>query len=68
MNEYTNSQISLAIDDFIHDAKHRDILKDRLINGMIYEDLAEKYNYSTRQIKRIVYREQKILFDKMSRL
>ena len=67
MIEYTNSQISDAIGEHIHDAKHRDILKDRLIDGMVYDDLAEKYNYSVRQIKRIVYKGQKIVFDKISR-
>ena len=66
---YTNSQIAEGIDEHIHNWVYRNILKDRLINGMIYDELAEKYNYSVRQIKRIIYREEKVLFDgmKMSR-
>lgn len=65
MIEYTNSQISQAIDEYIHNAQYRDIMKSRLIDGLTHEDLSEKYNYSVRQIKRIVYRNQVILFDKL---
>ncbi len=65
--EYTNSQIEQAIDEYIHDAIHRDILKDRLINGLVYDALAEKYNYSVRQMKRIIYKNQVILFNKIKR-
>lgn len=58
MTECTNSRISSVIDEYIngrHAARNRDILKDRLINGIPFEPLAEKYGLSTRQCKRIVY-------------
>lgn len=44
------------IDDWIFNQKHRDILKDRLLNGIPFEPLAEKYNLSVTQVKNIVYR------------
>ena len=44
------------IDDWIFNQKHRDILKDRLLNGIPFEPLAEKYNLSETQVKNIVYR------------
>ena len=44
------------IDDWIFNQKHRDILKDRLLNGMPFEPLAEKYNLSVTQVKNIVYK------------
>ncbi len=52
----TNTEICRLIDEYIHSAKHRDILKDRLVNGMTYEELAESHDYSVRQVKNIVYR------------
>lgn len=56
MVDYTNSQISSVIDEHIHHALHRQMLKDRLIDGMTYERLAEKYDLSTQQVKNIVYK------------
>lgn len=56
MVDYTNSQISSLIDEHIHNAIHRQMLKDRLIDGMTYERLAEKYDLSTQQVKNIVYK------------
>lgn len=56
MKDYTNSEITALIDEHIHSARDREILKDRFVNGMIYEALAEKYELSVRQVKNIVYR------------
>ena len=64
---YSNEQIEMAINQYIHNAKHRDILKSRLIDGVIYDDLAEMYNYSTRHIKRIVYKGQVIIFRELEK-
>lgn len=62
MTEYTNSQIEHIIDEYIHNANHRDILKSRLIDGIIFDDLSFQYNISVSQIKRIVYKCEKIIF------
>lgn len=56
MVDYTNSQISSLIDEHIHHALHRQMLKDRLIDGMTYEQIAEKNDMSVRQIKNIIYK------------
>lgn len=63
--EYTNKEIAEAIDNYIHSERDRGILKRRLIDGLIYEDLAEEFSMSVRQIKSIVYREQEKLFKKL---
>ena len=52
----SNSEISFLIDQWIRNARDRAILKDRLINIMTFELLAEKYDMSDRQIKNIVYK------------
>ena len=62
MKEYTNSEISAAIDERVHSLRDRDVLKSRFIDGLCYEPLAEKYGLSVSQVKRIVYKyESKIL-------
>ena len=62
MIEYSNSQISELIDDYIHSARHRAILKDRLIDGLPYERIAEIYDMSYLQIRTIIYKEQEKIF------
>lgn len=55
MKDYTNSQIAAIIDEVIHSERDRKILKRRLIDGVCFEPLAEEFDMSVRQIKRIVY-------------
>ena len=62
MKEYSRTEISEAIDEWILNQKHRDILKRRLIDGVTFDDLAEEFLMSTRLIKRIVYKTQETLF------
>lgn len=56
MIEYKNSQVSEAIDEYIHNERYRKILKSRLIDGIRYETIAEKNDLSVRQVKNIVYK------------
>ena len=63
--EYTNSQIRMIIEDFIHSERDRKILIRRLIDGITFEKLAEEQEMSVRQIKNIVYRDEKIIFSKL---
>lgn len=62
MNDYTNSHIEHLIDEHIHSERDRAILKRRLIDGICYEPLAEEFDLSVSQIKRIVYKcENRVL-------
>ena len=62
MIEYTNSQITAAIDEYIHSDRDRKILKLRYIDGLTYEALSEKYNLSVKQIRNIILRSESTLF------
>jgi len=62
MKDYTNSQICALIDEHIHSARDRRILKRRLRDGIVYEALAEEFEMSDSQIKRIIYKLQDRLF------
>ena len=42
------------IDEWIFDKKNREIVKDKLIDGMSYVELSKKYKMSVRQLKYIV--------------
>lgn len=65
MKDYTNSQISGIIDEVIHNERDRRLLKRRLIDGICYEPLAEEFELSVRQCKRIIYKESERLFRRL---
>jgi hypothetical protein len=60
--EYTNSQIREAIAEHIHSERDRKILERRLIDGVVFEKLAEEMEMSPRQIRSIVHKPESILF------
>lgn len=57
-----NSEIERKIDERIHHERNRRILKRRLIDGICYEPLAEEFELSVIQVKRIVYKYQDAIF------
>ncbi len=61
----TNQQLSALIDDWIRDERNRDILKDRFIRCMTFDEIADKYCICERHVKRIVYRYGDHLLSKM---
>lgn len=70
LENLTNSQLAALIDDVIRGKKaqrDREILKQRLINGICYEPLAEMFNLSVTQIKNILYKRENELFQKTSK-
>lgn len=61
MRDYSRTEIESAIDEWILNEKHRAILKRRMLDGICFEPLAEEFDMSPRQIKRIVYKSQETL-------
>ena len=60
--EYSNSKAREIIADYIHSKRDRAVMEDRLINGMVLEKLAEKYELSVSQVKRIIWKNSEIIF------
>ena len=60
--EYTNSMIRHLIDEYIHSERDREILRLRLIDGIVFEKIAEIMEMSPRQIRTIVHKNENILF------
>lgn len=63
MKEYSNSAVNRVIDEYIHSSRDRQILKRRYIDGRCYESLAEEFDMSVSQIKRIVHKHEYTIFD-----
>lgn len=64
-DEYPNTYLDHLINEWIHSERDRAILKRRLIDGIVYERLAEEFDLSVKQVKRIVYKSQDKLFKHM---
>ena len=62
MRDYSRTELTETIDEWILNEKHRAILKRRLIDGICFEPLAEEFDMSVVQVKRIVYKAQEKLF------
>lgn len=60
--EYTNSRIRELIAEHIHSERDRRLLERRLIDGIVFEKLAEEFELSPRQTRTIVHRCEEILF------
>ena len=59
--DYSRSQIEAVIEEWVLNERDRNVMKRRLIDGITYERLAEEFDMSPSQIKRIVYKcEDKI--------
>ena len=59
--EYTNSQIRDLIREHIHNERDRKILYRRLVDGVCFEPLAEEFEMSVSQVKRIIRKNTEIL-------
>jgi len=59
--DISRSAVEHLIDEWIFKERDRQILKRRLLDGICYDQLAEEFSLSVRQVKNIVYRcEDKI--------
>ena len=57
-DDIPRSKIEFLIDEWIFSERDRAILKRRLLDGICYEPLAEEFDLSVRQVKKIVYKSQ----------
>jgi DNA-directed RNA polymerase specialized sigma24 family protein len=57
----SNERISRLIDNYVRRSDYRRILKDRMINGLTYNQIANIYGFSEKQVKNIVYKNENAL-------
>lgn len=65
IDDLSNTEIAHLIDEYVRGRnaeRNREMLKDRLINGVLFEPLAEKYHLSVRATQSIIYKASEQLF------
>ena len=68
-HELSRTELENLIDEWIigqNAERDRQILKRRLIDGLIYERLAEEFDLSVQRVKNILYKSQDRLFRHIS--
>lgn len=50
----TNTEIARAIDEWCHNARHREALKGRMIDGLTNGEIADRMHVDERTVKRYV--------------
>ena len=65
--EYTNSRIREIIAEHIHSERDRKLMERRLIDGITFERLAEEFELSVSQVKRMIWKESEIIFSHLKK-
>lgn len=60
--EYDNYDMCDVIDRWVHDARHRYILKRRYCDKTTFDKLAEETGLDDSTVKRIVYKNESTIF------
>ena len=66
--DLSKDEIVFLIEQFVFNKRDRDLIYDRLIDGVTFENLASKYQLSDSQVKVIVKRTKEIVFSHADRL
>lgn len=59
--DLSKQQVLDLIESYIFNARNRQIVRRRLIDGVHYEDLAEEYRLSVNQVKTVCYKAIEII-------
>jgi hypothetical protein len=62
LENISNSELRVLIEEWVKGETNRAILKRRLIDGKTHLELADEFNLSVESIKKIIYKQQAILF------
>ena len=57
----SRSQITELTDEWILNARDRDIVKRRLIDGITYEELGDEFHLSAQRVKEIVGKSLEVI-------
>jgi AraC-like DNA-binding protein len=63
--DISRSEWEFLIDEWIFDETHRKMLKRNLLDGRTYEQIAEQFGMSSRQVARLIPKLQDKLFKRI---
>ena len=66
IDKYSTDHINYLIDQYIHSERDRAIVRRKLIDDIIFEDMEVEFKLSVRRLKSIVYKCQEKIFRHIS--
>ena len=67
MIQYSNSRLREIVEDYIHSERDRAVLLRKYCDNRTIEQLAEEFELSVSQIKRIIYKHTMTIFGIMEK-
>ena len=67
-NNLSNTDVKTLIDEWIRKQRDRDILKSRLVDGLLYKEIADIYKLSEEAVKKIIYKGENAIFSHVKEL
>ena len=65
MPEFRNSDMRLAIEEYVHNSKHRELLRLRYCDGYTYEEIAWRTDYSPQHVKAVCREYKNLLISRL---
>ena len=62
---YKNSDMCLAIDEYVHNPRYKELLRLRYCEGKTYEEIAEIVNFSPQHVKHICKSYKELLISRL---
>lgn len=63
VKEYSYDDIERCINQWVKHERNRQIMKSKLLDGLTFEKIAEKYDLSDRYVKTLIYRLEMQVFE-----
>lgn len=61
----STDELTRLIGQYIHNQRNRNIVKQRFVDGVKFEDLANRFDLSVPQVKSIVYKSEQIIINQI---
>ena len=67
IEDLSRSELEKLIDEYVHHARNRDILKRRLFDGALYTEIATEFHLDYDYTRKLIHKEEDKLFRKIEK-
>lgn len=67
IEDLSRSELENLIDEYVHHARNREILKRRLLDGALYKEIAAEFHLDSDYTRKLIHKEEDKLFRKIQK-
>ena len=67
IEDLSRSELENLIDEYVHHARNREILKRRLLDGALYKEIADEFHLDYDYTRILIHKEEDKLFRKIQK-